>query len=445
MDATALQQLLDHLDCGVVLYDAEDRLVLCNADFRRLYPGLADQLQPGRRFEDILRGAVGRGLVPEAAGREERWIIERLRAHAEPAGAIVRRMHNGRWRRIVEKRLADGSLLAFSVDVTDQVARAEEAQRALADARLARERLDEAIEALPDGFALYDAEDRLVVCNSRYRDIYAPSAPAMIIGACFEDILRYGLAHGQYPQAAGREAEWLAERLHHHRHPGSPQLQQLPGNRWLRIDERRTRDGGTAGVRTDVTELVRREQQLVELNAQLDEALARLEQVSETDALTGIANRRHFDRRLAEEWSRLDRYGMPFALLLVDVDHFKRYNDRHGHQEGDRCLREVARVLLACARRPTDLVARYGGEEFAVLLPHTTREAAAKQALRLLAAVDEARLPHADSPVATVVTLSIGGALAEPGRYEGTEALVQAADQALYRAKAAGRHRLEFA
>jgi diguanylate cyclase (GGDEF)-like protein len=445
MDALAWQQLLDHLACGIVLYDAEDRLVLCNADFRRLYPALAAELQPGRRFEDILRSAVARGVIPEAAGRQEEWIAERLRAHAEPAGALVRRMPDGRWRRIVEERLADGSLLAFSVDITEQVAKAEEAERALAEARLARERLDDAIEALPDGFALFDADDRLVVCNARFRELYAASAPAVTIGARFEDILRYGLARGQYPQAVGREEEWLAERLHRHLNPGSPQLQQLPGNRWLRIDERRTRRGGIAGVRTEVTELVRREQQLVDLNAQLDEALARLEQVSETDALTGIANRRHFDRRLAEEWSRVDRYGTPFALLLVDVDHFKRYNDRQGHQQGDRCLREVAQVLLACARRPTDLVARYGGEEFAVLLPHTTHEAAATQAQRLLGAMDEARLPHPDSPVAPFVTLSIGGALAEPGQAAGMEALVQAADRALYRAKAAGRHRIEFA
>ncbi|MCW5636395.1 MAG: PAS-domain containing protein [Rubrivivax sp.] len=572
MDAQAWQELLDHLACGVVLFDAEDRLVLCNADFRRLYPALAGELEPGIRFEDIVRRAVARGLVPEAAGREEPWIAERLREHAEPAGAIVRRMPDGRWRRIVEMRLADGSLLAFSFDITDQVVKAEQAERALAQARLASERLDdaiaalpagfelwdaderlvtcnaelahlypaiadllqpgaswealvranhargglpvpaaeldayiarrraerraaqqpttqttadgrwirtierptrdgglvavrvditeqraqraaaeaatarlhEAIEALPDGFALYDADDRLVVCNARYREIYAASAAAMTTGMRFEDMLRYGLAQGQYPQAAGREAEWLAERLHLHRNPGSPHLQQLPGNRWLRIDERRTRDGGIAGVRTEVTELVRREQQLVELNAQLDAARARLEEVSETDALTGIANRRHFDRRLTEEWSRLARHGTPFALLLADVDHFKRYNDRHGHLSGDRCLRRVAQALLACARRPTDLVARYGGEEFVVLLPHTTPDAAATQALRLLGVVDDLRLPHGDSPVAPFVTLSIGGACARPGHPEGPEALLQAADRALYRAKAAGRHRVEF-
>jgi diguanylate cyclase (GGDEF)-like protein len=300
-------------------------------------------------------------------------------------------------------------MVGVRVDITEQ-----RAQRDAAEAATAR--LQDAIEALADGFALFDADDRLVVSNTRYRELYAASAPALAVGTSFEDILRYGLAHGQYPRAAGREAEWLAERLHVHRNPGPPQLQQLPGNRWLRIDERRTRDGGIAGVRTEVTELVRREQQLLDLNAQLDEALARLEQLSETDALTGIANRRHFDRRLAEEWSRLARHGTPFALLLVDVDHFKRYNDRHGHQEGDRCLHEVAQTLLACSRRPTDPVARCGGEEFAVLLPHTTRAAATMHAKRLMVAMDEACLSHGDSPVAPFVTLSVGGALAEPAR-----------------------------
>jgi diguanylate cyclase (GGDEF)-like protein len=257
-------------------------------------------------------------------------------------------------------------------------------------------------------------------------------------------VLRYGLAHGQYPQAAGREGDWLAERMHRHRHPGGPEVQQLPGNRWLRIDERITRDGGVAGVRTDVTELKRREQDLVELNARLDEARVRLEQLSETDALTGIANRRLFDRRLADEWGRLVRHGTPLTLMLADVDHFKRYNDRHGHQAGDHCLRQVAELLGSCLRRPGDLVARYGGEEFAILLPHTDGDSAARQAQRLMAAVDAAAVAHGDSPVAPHVTLSIGVARAVAGQADGAGALLQAADRALYRAKFAGRHRVEF-
>ena len=114
---------------------------------------------------------------------------------------------------LLKVRLADGSLLAFSVDVSDLVEKERALDAARAQAQQERERLEDALEALPDGFALFDADDRLVVCNQRYREIYERSAPAIRAGAHFEDLLRYGLARGQYPGAEGRESAWLEERL----------------------------------------------------------------------------------------------------------------------------------------------------------------------------------------------------------------------------------------
>jgi diguanylate cyclase (GGDEF)-like protein len=166
-----------------------------------------------------------------------------------------------------------------------------------------------------------------------------------------------------------------------------------------------------------------------------------LAELSQTDGLTGLANRRHFDRRLQEEWQRSARHGTPLALLMIDVDHFKRYNDHHGHLSGDDCLRAVAQALLGCARRSSDLVARYGGEEFAVLMPHATVEEAQAQAQRCIDTIAFAALTHGDSPLAPVVTLSIGVARIEPG-FDATISpmrLLQQADLALYRAKHAGR------
>lgn len=431
-----LHALVDALDIGLVVYDQADRLVLWNQDFARLYGPLANELQPGRTFEELLRAALARDLVPEARGREGAWLSERLAAHRRASGTLLRALPDGRWRRISERRLADGRMLSYSIDVTEL----EQQRRA---AEQASARLQDAIDALTEGFALYDKQDRLVVFNARYREIYAASAPAIRVGASFEEILRHGLAYGQYPQAAGREEAWLAERLHLHRHPGPPALQELPGNRWLRIDERVTRDGGIAGVRTEVTELVRREQELQRVNAELDATNARLAEISDTDALTGIANRRHFDRRLGDEWARAQRDRQPVALLMVDVDHFKPYNDRHGHPAGDACLRRIAALLQETARRPSDCVARYGGEEFVLLLPHTDRAGAAVLARRCLAAVDGAALPHGASPVAQHVTLSIGVAVAEPGeRACDAREMLRRADAALYLAKQAGRHRV---
>ncbi len=556
-------EAIDALDIGLLLFDADGRLQRWSGDFARIDPELAGGLQVGRRFEDLLRRVVAQGGVPQAAGREEAWIAERLARHQQGGIEFLRQHAGGRWRRITERRLADGSLLSYSTDVTELVEVQRAAERAaarladaievlpagfelfdaedrlvLGNARLAdgypqvaellrqrpsfealvranaaagaldlggttvdewldrrqsqrralpsvslhrtggrwmrvyehrtREggvvgarvdvteeieqraaaeqassRLREAIEALPDGFALYDADDRLVLCNAKYRELYAASAAAIRTGARFEDLLRMGLANGQYPQATGREEAWLAERLAAHRHPGPPLLQALPDNRWLRIDERRTADGGIAGVRSDVTELVRREQALQALNGELDRANERMAQLSMTDSLTGIANRRVFDDTLREEWARATRHGGPLSLLLCDIDHFKRFNDHHGHPAGDACLRRVAKLLQTCTRRPTDLVARYGGEEFVLLLPYTDAAGAQAHARTCLAAVVDAAIPHGDSPVAPVVTLSIGAStIVRSGPDVDAPSLLARADLALYEAKRSGRHRV---
>ncbi|HET9975839.1 MAG TPA: diguanylate cyclase [Burkholderiaceae bacterium] len=431
-----LAALLDAMEAGIVLYDADDRLVLANADFRRLYPTLAATLHPGQRFEDLLRITVDAGEVPAAIGREAAWVAERVaqrRSLRDGTQVFERRMVDGHWRRVFDQRLPDGSLLGFSIDVTELVEQREALRILQAQAQAARDALDDALDALPDGFALFDADDRLVAANRRYREVYPDSAPAIVLGATFESIVRYGLERGQYPQAEGDREAWLAERLRRHRAAdGVPILQQVVGDRWLQIDERRTRAGGIAGVRTDVTELVRTREALEHANAELS-------RLSSTDALTGALNRRGFDEHLAAEHRRALRHATPLALLLVDVDHFKRYNDRHGHPAGDAVLQRIAGVLSQQARRPGERVARYGGEEFALVLPHCGAEGAALVARRCLDAMAQAAVPHGDSPLGALVTLSIGVAMA---REAGSAAeLLARADAELYRAKQGGRAR----
>ena len=166
-----------------------------------------------------------------------------------------------------------------------------------------------------------------------------------------------------------------------------------------------------------------------------------MQQLLATDALTGIANRRNFDVALEREWRRCGRSAQPLSLLMIDVDHFKAYNDRFGHQRGDECLRRVARALTDCVGRPADLVARYGGEEFVCLLPEVGRRGAAKMARRMAAAIARIAIAHPDSPLGARITVSIGVATVAEIAGE-SETLLGLADKLLYAAKKDGRDRV---
>ncbi len=184
---------------------------------------------------------------------------------------------------------------------------------------------------------------------------------------------------------------------------------------------------------------------LVVLTRRLDDANRELLHLSASDGLTGIANRRRFDEALEREWRRAQRRGATLALILCDIDWFKRYNDHYGHLAGDECLRQVALCLAANVRRPGDLVARYGGEEFAVILPDTDEAGGQQVAENLRIAVLALKIPHApevDSDC-DAVTLSLGVTALVPTRNDALPArLIARADAALYLAKRAGRNRV---
>ena len=170
----------------------------------------------------------------------------------------------------------------------------------------------------------------------------------------------------------------------------------------------------------------------------------KLETLATMDSLTGLANRRRFDERLAKEWARAHRERSSLALLMIDVDHFKSFNDEYGHPAGDECLRAVARILVAEAARTTDLAARYGGEEFAMLLPNTDAAGCERIGERIRRALRAAGIPHALSLPTGLLTASLGGAACQPGseKSSGPGSLVEAADRALYASKDGGRDRL---
>jgi len=195
-------------------------------------------------------------------------------------------------------------------------------------------------------------------------------------------------------------------------------------------------------MREDIKE---RESEIHEANENLSQLNQKLEQISNTDTLTNLANRRHFDETLAKEISRHSRQSIPLALIICDIDYFKQYNDTYGHQQGDKCLRQVANSIKKTSARGEDLVARYGGEEFAVILPNTNEEQASKIAEKIRARVHDLDLSHKTSEVSDHVSVSLGFACVIPDSGTIMSDLIEDADRALYRAKREGRNRVRAA
>ncbi len=196
-------------------------------------------------------------------------------------------------------------------------------------------------------------------------------------------------------------------------------------------------------VRRLTAQKVDLERIVAERTALLEAANARLEQLAREDGLTGLLNRRAFDRALEEECRRASRLHSPLSLMLIDLDAFKAYNDHFGHQAGDACLREVSRTVAEASRRAGELVARYGGEELAVIIPGDSPDSVTRQAEQLRARIQELAMPHPGSK-AGVVTVSIGVAIGPVGGDVTPNAIIACADRALYLAKERGRNRIEI-
>ena len=199
-----------------------------------------------------------------------------------------------------------------------------------------------------------------------------------------------------------------------------------------------------AFVLRQVRHTLRYQRELTRLRDELTAANRSLENQAQSDGLTGVANRRHFDHMLTESLLNAELSGMPVSLILFDIDYFKRYNDTYGHVAGDDCLKKVATVLKHAARRKNELTARYGGEEFAIILSEQPLSAALDLAESIIAAVNLLTIPHMTTELPQKhITLSAGCAMyLATDSQQGKQALIERADEALYRAKRAGRNRV---
>lgn len=310
-------------------------------------------------------------------------------------------------------------------------------QRQLWAAKLETQRthqlLATSLDKLGVGLEIWDAQDRLVFCNKKNNRMHDDFYTSDDVGQTFHSLMLANLKRSEWCEDYPRKKAWMEQRLASRGLAREPYLQGLLGGRWVNVYETRTLDGNLVIARVDVTDLVRKGNDLEALNRQLT-------QQSATDALTGLANRRQFDEALQTEWLRAARNETSLCLLMIDIDHFKRYNDHYGHLAGDDCLRRVGTALNRCVRRAGELVARFGGEEFVMLLPGADAIQARETAQRCLEQLEAEGISHAASPTAPQVTLSIGVAAAKPDARGSALKLINAADAAMYRAKTQGRN-----
>lgn len=370
--------------------------------FARTHP---DDLQPAMRgIDESARTLTDwkceyRAILP---GRGERWLSGQARPQRLDSGAVL-------WHGYIH-------------DITEAKRQAME----LAD----KERLlRHLMERMPIGLCLVDAAGRLVFRNQRFADYFGyPADEPLTLTRWWQEV---------YPDEDYRASVlgiWNDAMAHANAHGGAMpsheyRVQTRHGTqRVMAISGIAMGDGFMASF-IDLTEQ--------KAHSEL------LQRLAFVDGVTGIANRRRFDEALLLEWRDCQRKGRPLALLMFDIDYFKAYNDLYGHPQGDECIRAVAGVLHSGLGRAHDLAARYGGEEFVCLLPDCAPPDALAKAQELCQAVHALSIRHEGSPAAPVVTLSAGVACMVPGEHDSPEMLLARADANLYRAKFAGRDRVD--
>lgn len=336
------------------------------------------------------------------------------------------------WRRAVRAEAAQANLTGRLDTALNEL------DLARGQLKASDQRWREVLDAVPGAIAVYDNQDRLIAHNHEAGLQVPYCGRNDAAGLTYEELLRRALAAGEAPEAQGREEEWLALRLAGRGHQPGAQARLVDDSPWVHTQVVCTPSGYLAMSRLDIGPLV-------EKGLALERANEQLLRVSTTDGLTGIANRRQFEMSLQSEWQRSARSRSRISVVLVDIDHFRHYNKVYGHQSGDECLRQLARLLSLSAKRSGELVARYDGDEFALLLPGADASEARRVAERCLEQIHGARIPHAEAALAPWLTASVGFAtqVAAPG--VSCAVLIDEALQSLAGAKLAGRDRLAAA
>ena len=436
-----LDNAIESMSDGFVMWDSEDRLVTCNQQFRQMYEMSKDFIHPGARFEDIIRGGALRGQYPQVGNDIEDFVMETTSWHLQNQGPMERELPNNRWALITERKTSDGGIVGIRTDITDMrealssLAMANmRAQEAVEEVQLhnvaLRERdrelhiqnvlFDAALNNMSQGLLMTDRNQRLIVYNKRFLDLFSIEPASISAGMAAQEIFAKIQAGGGLSND-GLETTFLKQRgLADARQSGTFVVNDEQG-RSISVSQRPIADGGWIATYEDVSEQRRAEEHV--------------RFAAHHDALTRLPNRVLFRIRLEEMITSMAYRDTGLALLYLDLDQFKHVNDTLGHPVGDALLEAAGRRLLSCLR-DNDIVARLGGDEFAIAYVSLDLPAAAEQlAQRIIAALSA---PYNVAGHTVIVGASVGVALAGSGQMN-ADTLLKNADMALYQAKAKGR------
>jgi diguanylate cyclase (GGDEF)-like protein/PAS domain S-box-containing protein len=400
-----LADAIEMLPEGVIIYGPDNRLVLWNKRYDELYPETADIRKAGARFEDIVRAGLARGTCPEAVGREEEWLAERMKTRGGPNNTFERRLV-GRDLLVHERRTADGGVIGIQIDITD-IKRREESSRFL-------------FEGNPLPMWVYDPDTlRYIAVNDAAIQQYGYSREQYLNMTLLD--IRPPEDRAAISDAAYQASDAHGERIWRHVKADGSEVQVVVYSRHLLYEGRPAK----LAAAIDVTERRRAE--------------ARITHMAHHDGLTGLANRTLFRERL--EQALATQNGITgIAVQCIDLDYFKNVNDTLGHPIGDALLQAVASRLRECVR-DGDLVARFGGDEFAVIETNVFGSTdASALATRI---IDVLSTPYIIDGHEVVVAASVGIAIAVEDERD-ADLVLKHADMALYRAKAEGRHTFRF-
>jgi diguanylate cyclase (GGDEF)-like protein len=436
-----LENAIESMPDGFVMWDAEDRLVTCNSRFRAQYPISAPFIQPGAHFADIIREGAERGEYPQAFGDVETFVKKTITWHLGNNPPMERPLSGGRWVKITETRTPDGGIVGIRTDITaskrtlqDLADAHRQVHAAMAEVQTQNRALQDRDEAIhkkntlfttalnnmSQGLCMTDAGQHLIVCNQRFLDLFGLRAdavePGMTMASLFHQISTQGALTTTTVEGIHLEQQVLAAA----RRAGTF-LMGKDQDKAIFVAQRPMVDGGWVATYEDVTEQQRSE--------------AQIRFMAHHDALTKLPNRVMFRTRMDEVLRDLGTKTKGLALLCLDLDKFKNVNDTLGHPVGDALLEAVGRRLRHCVR-DTDVVARLGGDEFAIIqVSQGQADEARDLGERIIRSLSE--FYQLDGRT-VVVGASVGIALATEAGAD-ADTLMKNADLALYRAKAEGR------